>query len=365
MSAAPSRLAGPAERASRRLSAASGSGPGVTLADVAREAGVSSATASRAISGRGPIAAQTRARVLAAVAKLEFEPSPLGRSLRMQTTGLVGVVVPDIADPFYAAAVKGIQHRLEASGYHVALVDTDERVDRETAAIRSLLVARVDGLVVCTSGIAGSWLADAVRRSRTPVVFFDNAVAGVGVGSVTLANEDGMRLLVDHLVVAHGHRRVAYVGGRLSETSGVERLEGFRIGLLAAGLSPVDAYVRMGDWTPASGARETEALLALDEGPTAIVYANARMAFAGLHVLHERGVRVPDGIALASFDDAEGGALLDPPLTALVRRDQQIGDLAGSLILRVLAYAEAGPMHVRIPMELALRRSCGCAGVTA
>jgi LacI family transcriptional regulator len=323
-------------------------------------AGVSLATASRAMNDRSTVAVATRERVMAAAASLDYAPSTVARSLRLRSTGLIGFVVPDVGSSFYANALKGAQHRLEAAGYQVALMDTDERPERELEAVRALAAREVDGLLICATGAADEAIRSLARLRSVPLVFFDNIVHGVGSGSVTLSNETGTRRLVDHLATVHGHHRIGYIGGLERETSGAERSAGFRLGVVANGLAGDQSLVRQGDWMSGSGARETAALLDLPEPPTAIVYADGLMAIGGMALLRERGRRVPGDIAIVAFDDPETGALLDPPLTALVRRDREIGDLAASLLLRVLDHDDAGPMDVHIPMELVIRRSCGC-----
>jgi LacI family transcriptional regulator len=333
---------------------------GPTLADVARQAGVSLATASRAISGRGPVARLTRDRVLTAARDLEFQPSAVGRSLRTRTSGLIGFVVPDIGSSFYASALKGAQHRLALAGYQLALMDTDERPEREAAALRALGAQGVDGIIVCSTGVDGDAIAEVRRRRRVPVVFFDNLGPGVADGAVALANEQGVGLLVEHLARVHGHRRVGYVGGLESETSGAERLAGFRLAVAAHALDPDADLVRSGDWTTEAGVAETGALLDLARRPEAIVYADALMALGGLAVLRARGQRVPADVAIVSFDDSDAGPLLDPPITALARRDRTMGDLAASLLLRVLDGEALEPVEVRLSTELVVRRSCGC-----
>jgi LacI family transcriptional regulator len=331
-----------------------------TLVDVAREAGVSTATASRAMTGKGKVSATTRVRVQQTAALLEYQPSEAARSLRTRATRTIGFVVPDVSSIFYARALKGAQHCLAAAGYQVILMDADEQPDREEAAIRSLAARRVDGLIVCSSGGGGIAARSIARRHGLPLVFFDNVVDGVGDGRVTLANEAGMRLLVVHLAEVHGHRRIGYLGGKSSETSGSERLAGYRQGMLGCGLPVDQRWVRAGDWTVAAGQVETRALLHLPEPPTAIISADAAMTLGALAQLRESGVQVPDEVAICCFDEPAGGALLDPPLTTLVSRDREIGALAASLVLRSIEDAHAAPADVRIPLDLAIRRSCGC-----
>jgi LacI family transcriptional regulator len=336
--------------------------PSTRLTDVARAAGVSVATASRALSGRGSVAGETRERVRRVAARIEFEPSAAGRTLRTRATRLIGFVVPDIASSFYANALKGAQHRLGAAGYQITLMDTDERPDRERAALLAL-AGRVDGIILCPSAGDGSVVRTIERRHHLPIVLFDNLLDGVGAGRVTLANAAGIQLLVGHLAQVHGQRRIGYVGGIEGETSGAERLAGYQLGMLGNGL-PIDlACIRRGDWTEAAGRSETAALLELEDPVTAIVYPCADMALGGLSELRAQSVDVPEQVAIVSFDDTGAAPLLDPPLTALSRRDREIGDLAASMVLRALEHRTAGPMDVRISMELAVRRSCGCGSV--
>ena len=331
------------------------------LSDVARAAGVSLATASRALTGRGSVADATRDRVRETAARLEFRPSAAGQSLRTRSTRMIGFIVPDIGSGFYANALKGAQHRLQAAGYQTILMDTDEQPERERAALLALAAGRVDGFIVCSSGGDGSTIRTIERRFRLPVVGFDNVVEGVGSGRVTLANEAGIQLLIGHLAGTHGHRRIGYVGGIESETSGAERLAGYEVGMLRSGLRIDPAWVRPGDWTEAAGRRETAALVEADEPVSAIVYPAFDLALGGLRALRDRGLSVPGDVAVVCFDDSDAAPLLDPPLTVLARRDREIGDLAASMVLRALEHTDAGPMDVRIAMELAIRQSCGCA----
>ena len=191
-------------------------------------------------------------------------------------------------------------------------------------------------------GVAARWPEGSAAQHRLPLVFFDNVVEGLGNGRVTLANEAGMRLLVAHLAQVHGHRRIGFLGGKPSETSGSERLEGYRLGMLAHGLPVDERWVREGDWTVTAGQVETAALLGLPEPPTAVISADAAMALGALHQLRGAGVRVPGQVAVVCFDEPAGGALLDPPITTLVSRDRKIGQLAASLVLRALEVTGCG-----------------------
>jgi DNA-binding LacI/PurR family transcriptional regulator len=326
-----------------------------TLVDVAREARVAISTASRALQESPRISETTKLRVRTAARTLGYRPNRIARSLRTSTANIVGIVVPDIGAPFYSRVVKGAQDVLESAGLAVLVMNTEREPEREVSALRTLLEHRVSGILVATSG--GS-----AAEPEVPTVYFDNIVRNRGVGNVTRANVDGTVLLVEHLR-GHGHTRIGYVGGPPTLTSGMERLEGFRRAVESLGLDRRGDYVQLGEpnWSPESGAAAMERLLALDEPPTAVVTSGESLALGALAACRTAGRRVPDDIALVSFDDPPFGALLDPPLTALARNEGEMGRLAASLLLHALQSTSfPPPADVRLPVELVLRRSCGC-----
>lgn len=326
-----------------------------TLAEVAAAAGVSLSTASRALRPDGSVHELTRRRVRAAARRLGYEPNRLARSLRTRASSFAGVIVPDIGVGFYARAVKGAQDALERAGYEVILMNTERQASREAAALRTLLAHRVDGVLLATSG-------GFTDTPRVPIVFFDNLVAGAGAGHVAKANREGMALLVDHLL-AHGHESIAYVGGPPHFTSGIERLEGFRAAMAGAGLEVPSEHLCFGDdvWSVESGRDAMADLLASTARPTAIVAAGDTLAVGAIHAVRELGLRVPEDVAVVSFDDPFFADLLDPPITALARNERALGELAASLLLHAIQRASLGPpTEVRVPVELIIRRSCGC-----
>ena len=342
------------------MSSASGTQPAesgvprpATLADVAAAADVSTSTVSRALRDSPLVSDATRERVQEIAVGIGFEPNRLARSLRTRSSMFVGVVVPDVAIAFYAAALKGAQDVLERAGYQVLVMNTEREASRETASLRTLRAHRVDGLLVATSGgFSGA--------GGTPVVFFDQLADGEGLASVSPANREGVALLVDHLV-EHGHTRIGYVGAPPGLTSSTERLEGFRTALERHGLGP--GAVELGDvlWSEESGDRATQELLAAPDPPTAIVAAGDTLALGALRALRGCGLTVPDDVALVSFDDPASGDLLDPPVTALSSHAAELGGRSAGLLLEALAgRLEGEPISARISLELIVRRSCGC-----
>jgi LacI family transcriptional regulator len=326
-----------------------------TLADVAAAAGVSLSTASRALRRDSPVSEATRRRVQGAARRLGYEPNQLARSLRTRASFFAGVIVPDIGVGFYARALKGAQDALERAGYQVIVMNTERQAERETTALRTLLAHRVHGILLATSG----GFSDS---QRVPVVFFDNLVEGAGAGHVARANREGMALLVDHLAW-HGHERIGYVGAPPQFTSGIERLDGFRAAMTAAGLAIPPEHVVLGDdaWSVESGRKAALELLSLADRPTGLVAASDTLAVGAIQAARAAGLRVPEDVAVVSFDDPFFGDLLDPPITALARSERQLGELAASLLLHAIETRRFGPpTEVRLPVELIVRGSCGC-----
>lgn len=342
-----------------------------TLADVAAAAGVSRATASRALSDSADVSASARERVWAAAQRLAFEPNRLARSLRRGSTMGIGLVVPHFVNLFYAAALAGAQEVLEAAGYHVLVLNTQRSASRERAALRSLRAHQVDGVIVATSG--------GYEDIGVPAAFFDAVPGelGLGAGGVALANEQGVDLLVEHLARVHRHERIAYFGHPVTPADGGptphvfvgrERLEGFRAAVGRAGLAlrPDHVHTCEPSLPPEEIRRAAAALLELDPHPTAVVASADTLAIGVLEAARERGLRVPGDLALVSFDEPQHAELIDPPITSLDRHDRELGRRAAEMLLETLAADRNGtagpPELVRVPLELRVRRSCGCAG---
>jgi LacI family transcriptional regulator len=326
-----------------------------TLADVAGAASVSISTASRALRDSPLVSETTRRRVRAASHRLGFEPDRLARSLRTRASLFVGVIVPDVATPFYAAALKGAQCVFEAAGYQLLVMDSERAASREQANLRTLLAHRVDGILLATSG-------GFQPTPGVPVVFFDQIVPGLGVGNVALDNRAGIELLVAHLL-EHGHRRLAFVGAPTGLTSATERVDAFRDALRTAGLACGADDVRLGDhrWSEASGEAAMRGHVERAERPTAVVAGSDTLAVGALRAVRAAGLRVPEDVALVSFDDPVFGDLLDPPMTALSRHDRELGERAARLLLAALTDGDAPRVaDVRVSLELIPRRSCGC-----
>ncbi len=324
-----------------------------TLIDVARLAQVAPSTASRALKESPRISEATRLRVAAAARGLGYQPNRVAQSLRAKTAPFVGIVVPDIGVTFYSRFVKGAQEVLQASGYQALVMNTEREAGHEEVALRTLEGHQVTGILLATSRPKSA-------EPHIPTVYFDSLADGRGLAQIALANDQGMELLVGHLA-GHGHERIAYLGGPPIFTSGQERLAGFRAAAERHGVRRHAAYVEIADssWSSDSAAAAMARLLALAETPTAVVASADTLAMGAIAACRAAGRRVPEDIALVAFDDPVFGPLVDPPVTALRRGDYELGREAAQLLLDGLN-GEIMTPAVRLPVELVVRRSCGC-----
>jgi len=325
------------------------------LEDVAAAAGVSISTASRALREHPAVREATRRKVRTAANRLGYEPNRMASALRTRISSFVGIVVPDITIPFFGLVVKAAQDVLEAAGYQVLVMNTHRDADQERQALRTLLSHRAGGVMVATYGGHD-------RGLRIPLVFFANVDEEAQAPRVVLSNREGIRLLVEHLV-DHGHRRIAYVGGAPVVTSGSERLLGFHAAIAAAGL--VDsATARVSDsWSAESAEVAATELLGASEAPTAFVAGGDPFALGIVKAVRAARLRIPDDIALVSFQDPDRvGGILEPPLTTLEGQERELGSHAARLLLHTIEQGSSATSaaEVRLPARLVVRRSCGC-----
>jgi DNA-binding LacI/PurR family transcriptional regulator len=329
----------------------------VRLADVAERAGVSTATASRALNGLGELTDQTRAIVFQAAAELDFRPSPVARSLRTRHTSTVGLVVPYVAHSFYASLIKGAQSFLNEAGYRLILMNSGVEAETVAAAIATLLDHQVDGVLVSTTPFG----ADRFNRllGTKPCVFLDEVISGAGHGSVALENAKGVRMLVDHMAW-HGHRRIAYLGGPNDNTAGVERLAGFRTAMEEHSFELPSNMVLSCDWSIKAGFAAALEILARPKPPTAIVTASAELALGVLAAARSKRLPIPDGFALATFDDRYFAPLLEPSVTAIAYDEVEMGRRGAQMLVGAIDAPGGRGQELRMDVRLVPRRSCGC-----
>ena len=328
---------------------------GATIKDVAALAGVSAATASRVLSGNPATSPEAREKVRAAVEQLDFRPNAQAQSLRSTRTNTIGLLVSDVRNPFFADLAHAVEQAALAAGYVTMLGNANERQDQQDRYLDTLITRRVDGIIVAPQGDGSGAIASLIKR-RIPTVFVDRTVDNIAVPSVTTDSTPGIRQAVEHLA-ANGHRRIGYIAGPRSISTGRDRYTAFTNAIREFGLDDSRELIYFGDFQAASGSAGTHALMTLDRPPTAILAADSPMAVGAVALLHRLGLQIGRDIALVAFDDIEWFAMLDPALTVISHSVEDMGRIAVELLRQVID--GGSPFSVLLPSELVVRASSG------
>lgn len=327
-----------------------------TIRDVARKAGVGVATVSRVLNNSGYAKPQTRERVLQASSELGFVPSQLARGLVSRSSETIGLIIPDITNPFFPAITRGIEDAASGAGYTVFLCNTDNDPRQEELDVQKLRERWVDGIVFVTTTDRRD-LVERLLADGIPVVATDREIGHPGIDSVMVDNVVGAHAACRHLLEL-GHSRIAHVAGRLQTRTGPDRASGYRWALQEAGIPYDPALVAWGDFTFDSGYRLTQALLAQCPRPTAIFAANDLMALGAMQAAQEAGVSVPDDLSVVGFDDIAIASVIRPGLTTVRQPAYEMGRLAMSMLLERIngKVSGVGRKHLFQP-ELIVRRT--------
>lgn len=325
------------------------------IKDVAERAGVSVATVSRVLNGRAPVA-ETRDRVLAAVAELGYRPNVVARALRTARTRTFGLVISDLRNPFFTELADAVEQEARRLGYSLIIGNAGESSGQQDDYIRTLLDRRIDGLMVSSAG-TGSTMLHEVVASGTPLVLLDRALPGIAAPCVRAEGGTALGELAAHLA-ALGRRRPAVIVAPAGTPTGDERLEQFRAALAGHGIAlPAERIAASPDLSPAGGREMMRRLLDLPEPPDAVLATDNLMALGALDEVRARGLRIPADLALVAFDDVAWFAHLDPPLTAVTQPTRELGRAAVHTLLERIEGREAP--SVLLPARLVVRRSCG------
>jgi LacI family transcriptional regulator len=323
-----------------------------TISDVAKRAGVSPASVSRHMSGGRVGGAE---RIDAAIKDLNYRPNQLARGLRSGRHSCVGVIVPDITNPLFAALVDGIESVFAADNIRVLLANSKEDPVREAALVADL-VSRTDGLILIPP-IETDPVLEQLAMARVPVVLVDRVLStGPDVDFVVVDNRYGAQLAAEHLI-SLGHHEIAVISGPLSSFPGRERHEAFLQTLSEHGQPARPEHVRFSDFRVEGGLKSMASLLDEKIPPTAVFCANNLTSIGALRLLRDRGVAIPVEMSIVGFDDLDLSELLDPPLTVIDRATFDLGSNAADLLRARLATPDRKQQHLTLPVKLVVRGS--------
>lgn len=332
--------------------------PAPTIKDVARLARVSTATVSAVVNRTSFVSAPLRARVIEAIAQLGYAPSGVARSLRTQATRLIGIVVADITNPFFAELVRHIGTIAQGAGYSVLLCEADHDPDKEKAALQLLAAHRADGVVLAPTGPAEMYLAPPLSTFARPIVMVDRFIPHARFDSVSIDNHKAAGDLTRHLLM-FGHRRLAVLAGNRHLANSTERLAGFREALATAGHDPDAAAVLYADYRQDRARELCHGLLTRPDRPTALFASNNQMLIGALQALSDLGLTCPADLSIASVDDSAWGALFTPRLTAARQPIEALARHAFRILHdRMRGTHPAAPERIVLSAEVLVRDSC-------
>jgi LacI family transcriptional regulator len=335
-----------------------------TVRDVARKAGVSAMTVSRVINGGAGVRPETRRRVERAVADLDFVPNGVARGLMSSKSGTIGVIVPDISNPFFSILVRGAETVARRAGYRILLCNSEGDLGLEKQYVQDMISHRAEGLIIAPVGDRSKANLLSLERRKFPLVLIDRSVAGFDCDLVQADSVAGAKLLATHLLTV-GHRRIAVIIEPDNVSTARDRLQGFMAAMKGAGIKVPGSHVLRTTADRAGGYAAMQQILSLDPRPSAVFAVNNMTALGAMQAIRERGLAVPNDIALVCFDDVEHLAVLSPFLTVVNQPTEMFGTLAAQLVLdRINQTAEGGdtggpPRRVVLQADLLVRESCG------
>jgi LacI family transcriptional regulator len=330
----------------------------ITIKDVAREAGVSIATVSRVFNDVGPVDKETQQHVRLVAKRLKYVPNAMGRGLSIRRTDALGLLLPDLFGEFFSEVIRGADQTAQQNHYHL-LVSSSHSSRGEIEMALKMMRGRVDGFVIMSPHIDAQTLA-ANLPHNLPVTLLNCHVDGNTFDSLNVDSYGGAYQMVRHLL-EHDHRHIAIIQGTERNLDALERLRGYREALMNHGVVYDERYALPGNFSEASGFDAVKPILSLHPRPTAIFASNDSMAIGALSALREAGIRVPEEVALAGFDDIPICAYLTPALTSVRVDVVRMGVLAVRTVINALQEKESHrPRRVQLPTSLSIRKSCGC-----
>jgi len=334
-----------------------------TIRTVAARAGVSPATVSRVLNDSAAVNPDTRERVLRAARELDFTPNPIARALTAKKTFLLGVILPDLTGEFFTQLLQGIDAIAYGKGYHIVVSCSHSQRNEIHTLAKLMSEGRVDGLIVMEP-LLGAKALSSLTRFRVPAVVLNYPWNGGMVQSILVDNQRGAYLATRHLL-EHGYQPLAMIRGPAGNFDAESREEGYRQALREHGLDPEaqgGVYLVRGDFDRRSGYLAMSMLLGLATPPRAVFAANDEMAIGAYSAIADLGLRVPEDVAIAGFDDIDVASCIRPPLTTVHVPITELGSTAAERLIRAIENREeqGSAESIILPTGLVIRESCGC-----
>ncbi|MBZ4665286.1 LacI family DNA-binding transcriptional regulator [Mahella sp.] len=326
----------------------------VTIKDVAKKAGVSISTASYALNNSGPVSAETKERVIRAAEELKYRPNGNARDLKSSKTNTIGLIVSDLAGPFFSELIRGVQEATLAGGYDLMALSAIGGFD--STAAKFLKEKRTDAMVIFAHNLDDSLIKSAARQDM-PIALLDRRSSGKYIINIEVDNFNGAYKAVEYLI-SLGYSKIAYISGSDDSYDNIKRFDGYKAALKAYGIEYTPKLYYNGNFVESGGYQAAKLMLFQNDLPQAIFAANDEMAIGAMEAFDEAGLKVGRDIAIIGFDDIRLAQYVNPPLTTIKQPVYEMGCLAVRLLMQALQ-GDFPNEEIILPAELIIRKSCG------
>jgi LacI family transcriptional regulator len=327
-----------------------------TIKDVAELAGVHPSTVSRVINDDSRISEKTKNKVLLIIKKLGYTPNAIARGLKTKRTHTLGMLIPDITNPFFAEIARGVEDAANANGFNIILCNTDDKLKKERIYLEILKEKRVDGLILGTAHIKDKSILE-LEKKKFPYILLSRNIEGLDKNCVIVDDVVGGIIVTEYLIKL-GHRRIAHITGSPTVRAANNRLEGYKFALEKHQIEYYEELVEEGDFRIKGGYQAMKKFLELPEPPTAIFAANDLLALGAMQAIQKKKYHIPEDFCIIGFDDIRLASFVYPPLTTIRQPMLEMGALAVKMLLRIIEEGEFNQIKIVLKPKLIIRESC-------
>ena len=327
----------------------------VNQRDVAKLAGVSSATVSKYINRVGYISPDLKARIEKTIEKLDYQPNLVARNLKMKISNTIGMIFPDIENDFFISLITKAEEIAFKQGYSIILCNTQNNPEKEKYYVKILKGRIVDGYIIITSFNDRAYLEKAMKKEK--VVYLDRNIGIKGQILVKLDNVKGAETAIDYLTDL-GHKKIGLLNVSTGITPGAERYKGYLKALKKKKIKPDSDLIRISDFTVEDSIKKTQDILELKKRPTAILSISDRVTIGALKAIKNLGMKIPDDISIIGFDDFKTSELLNPPLTAVVQPAYEFGEVGINTLIKIIGGQKLENKTIILEPKFVIRKSC-------
>ncbi|MDF2675507.1 MAG: transcriptional regulator [Clostridiales bacterium] len=329
----------------------------VTIKDIAKQANVSIATVSRIINNKDEgFSLETKDRVKKIIKEMDYHPNSIARGLVTKKTSVIGLILPDITNPFFPEVVRGVEDTANAHGYNIILCNTDDDEKKEKTYFKILRDKYVDGVIYTSAAALKDKNIKILTDGEIPFVLMDRYIENQTIPYIHTDSERGMYEIVNYLI-SNGHKKISYISGPVGDVVAEQRKRGYKKALKESGIEYKELLVRHGNYKVNSGISCMESLMESGENFSAVVCANDLMAVGALEVLKVKGIRVPEDISITGYDDVFLSQITTPKLTTISQPKYDLGKISAEILIKLINGEDIDSREIKLEPHLVIRGS--------